>query len=191
MARRSQHKRSVQGETPAFSHLKFQNSSSAGVFLCPCPGCEDPGHLLLAPGRGGRCLPVGRKGRVSQVSAPLCPNHLHSQRLYRRSRPTSSRGEETLPGMSDGVSKAPLPQGPWTPVLLGPYAGVPLRCCLRVTGYLFTELSSCSSCCRNQEGRRRWSLPSSRISPPAPPPVASSRQALGCRSALPPCSPED
>lgn len=99
------------------------------------------------------------------------PNHLHSQRLYQRSRPTSSRGEEALPGMSDSVSKAPLPQNPWTPVLLGPFADVPLRRCLRVTGYLFTELSSGSSYCRNQEGRRRRSLPSSRISPPTPPPL--------------------
>lgn len=72
--------------------------------------------------------------------------------------------------MSGGASKAPLPQGPWKPVLLGPYTDLPLSHCPRVTGYLFTELSSGSSCCRNQEGRRRRSLPSSRISPPAPPP---------------------
>lgn len=62
---------------------------------------------------------------MSQVSAPA--NHLHFQHLHQRSRPTSSRGEEALPGMSGGVSKAPLPQGPWTLVLLGPDADVLLR----------------------------------------------------------------
>lgn len=60
---------------------------------------------------------------MRQVSAPL--NHPHSQRLYQRSRPTSSRGEEAFPGMSGRDSKAPLPQDPWTPEPLDPYAAVP------------------------------------------------------------------
>lgn len=92
--------------------------------------------------------------------------------------------------MSADASAAPLPQGPWTPVLLGPRTALPLSHRLRVARSLLTELSSGSSCCRNQEGRRRRSLPSSRISPP-PPPRPLLRQAPGGRSALPPCSRED
>lgn len=105
---------------------------------------------------------------MSQVSVPLTISILSL--FTGGARPSSSRGEEALPVMSSGASKAPLPQSPWTPLLLGPYTDPPLSHCPRVASYLFTELSSGSSCCRNQEGRRRRSLPSSRISPPAPPP---------------------
>lgn len=89
--------------------------------------------------------------------------------------------------MSADASVAPLPQGPWTPVLLGPHTALPLSHRLRVARSLLMELSG-SSCGRNQEGRRQWSLPSSRISPPSPPPLflpPSSGQLLSSAPLLP------
>ncbi|XP_040605522.1 uncharacterized protein LOC121141480 [Mesocricetus auratus] len=125
-----------------------------------------PGPLTASPQQRWE-VPTSRKEKTIQVSVPLTASVLRSL-LEEQTHQLQRRGNP--PRNVRWCQQGPLPQGPWTPVLLGPYTDLPLSHCPRVTGYLFTELSSGSSCCRNQEGRRRRSLPSSRISPPAPPP---------------------
>lgn len=150
-------------------HLAIESSQTLLVFGYPCAlflAPEDPGPSRPAGG-GGRSVSRGCGVGVSQVGAPSpLP---FPPAVSGGADPPASGGRKLVQGMSADARAAPLPQGPWTPVLRGPRAALPLSHRLRVARSLLTEPSSGSSCCRNQEGRRRWSLPSSRISPPPPP----------------------
>ena len=116
------------------------------------------------------------------------PFQLHSRPHLRSSDPPASGGRKPSQGMSADARVAPLPQGHWTPVLLGPSTAPPLSHGLRATRSLLSKLSCGGSCSRNQEGRRRRSLPSSRISSPPPPRpllLPSSRRPLSSAPLLP------
>lgn len=103
-------------------HSAIESSQTLLVFGYPCAlflALWDLDPSLLE-GRGGGSDTRGCRVEMNQVGAPSLPP-FPPPVSGEADRPASG-GRKPSPGMSADASVAPLPQGPWTPVLLGPSA---------------------------------------------------------------------